>query len=165
MAKELWEQPFDAYSNQREVKPRRKKRLTKSELAQCLEKGGNSMSPVLDTEVREGADDVVEGVAYEIINVEDVDTEVQGYKGIRVSLLTEKAIEGNVMLWKRKVTGTGSKLGVFITVLGNNTDKWMHKWVKMVSWQDRKRELEVVSAPSPKASKKPVKSTGKSKKS
>ena len=78
--------------------------------------------PKIDTEVREGADDITEGVAYEIVNVEEITTDVQSLAGIRVTLLSVKAEEGNVMLWKRKVTGSGSKLGVFITELGHNTD-------------------------------------------
>lgn len=105
------------------------------------------MSPKLDTEVREGADDVTEGIAYEITDIEEIETEVQNLQGIRVSLLTQKAQEGNVMLWKRRVTGTGSKLGVFITELGHNTDGWLHKWVIFETWQLRNRKLVVVPAP------------------
>lgn len=111
------------------------------------------MSPEIKTEVREGADDVIEGVAYEITNIEDIMTEVQNLQGIRVSLLTAKAQEGNVVLWKRPVTGKGSKLGVFITQLGSNTDKWLNQWVIFRVWQPRNRVLEVVPAPVPKATK------------
>lgn len=105
------------------------------------------MSPVIDTDVREGADDVTEGIPYEIINIEDIVTDVQGLAGIRVSLLSAKAEEGNVVLWKRKITGHGSKLGVFIDALGKNTDAWLHEWVVFSPWQPRNRGLEVVSAP------------------
>jgi len=111
------------------------------------------MSPKVDTEVREGADDVLEGVPYEIINVEDITTDVQNLAGIRVSLLSAKAEEGNVVLWKRPVTGTGSKLGVFITELGNNTDNWLNKWVIFKVWQPRNRVLEVVNPPTRKSVK------------
>ena len=107
------------------------------------------MSPVIDTDVREGADDVTEGIAYEIINIEDITTDVQSLQGIRVSLRDQKGREGNVMLWKRRITGTGSKLGVFIILLGDNTDKWLHKWVIFKVWQDRKRELVVMPALTP----------------
>jgi len=111
------------------------------------------MSPVINTEVREGADDVVEGIAYEIVNVEEITTDVQTLKGIRVSLVDLKGKEGNVMLWQRAVTGAGSKLGVFLTVLGNNSDKWLHKWLIFKVWQERKREIEVIPAPAPEAPK------------
>lgn len=103
--------------------------------------------PKIDTEVREGADDVVEGVPYEIVNVEEVETDVQNLLGIRVSLLDQKAGEGNVMLWKRKITGTTSKLGAYITTLGNNTDSWLHKWVIHETWKPRNNVLVVIPAP------------------
>jgi len=122
-------------------------------LVKIFKKGGKTMSPVIDTEVREGADDVQVGVFYEIVNVEELTTDVQFLSGIRVSLQDQKGGEGNVMLWKRKVTGTGSKLGAYITALGSNTDKWLHKWVVHEPWQTRSNVLTVVAAPVPKAAK------------
>lgn len=109
--------------------------------------------PEIGTEVREGADDVKLNVPYEITNVEDVQTDVAMYKGIRVELLTARAQTGTIMLWKRPVTGTGSKLGVFITKLGSNTDRWLHKWVIFREWEAKKRLIELVAAPVEKATK------------
>jgi len=111
------------------------------------------MSPEIGTEVREGADDVKLNVPYEITNVEDVSTDVAQYKGVRVEFLDTKGHTGTVMLWKRPVTGTGSKLGVFITQLGSNTDKWLHKWLVFKSWEQKARVIEVVLAPVEKATK------------
>ena len=111
------------------------------------------MSPKIGTEVREGADDVEVGVAYQITNVETVDTDVQHLSGIRVSLKDAKGGEGNVMLWQRKVTGTMSKLGAYIITLGDNTDTWLNKWVVHDPWQVRNNVLTVVTAPVPKAGK------------
>jgi len=108
--------------------------------------------PKLDTEVREGADDVNIGMAYEIVDVEMVKTDVQSLDGIRVSLISVDAEEGNVMLWQRKTTGTLSKLGAYITALGNDTDKWFHQWVVHEPWQLRNNVLSVVPVPAPKAS-------------
>ena len=106
------------------------------------------MSPEIGTEVREGADNVRENVAYEITLVEtDVVTDVKSYDGVRVELLSIKGHVGNVMLWKRPVTGKASKLGVFITVLGSNTDKWLHKWVIFRGWEKGNRNIELVPAP------------------
>ncbi len=150
MRKELWEQNLDLCSLPKEVMPRGKFRVTKGELVRKFRRKENSMSPIIDTEVKEGADDVTEGMPYEITNVEDITTDVQNLSGIRVSLLSVKAEEGNVVLWKRKITGHGSKLGVFIDKLGLNTDRWLHQWVVFSPWQPRNRGLEVVEAPSGK---------------
>ena len=155
MAKQLWKR--GSYQFVKGGGAYRKKRMTKGQLVSKFKEKGGNMSPVIDTEVREGADDVTEGVAYEIINVEEITTDVQNLSGIRVSLLSAKAEEGNVVLWQRKVTGKGSKLGVFLEALGHNTDKWLHKWVVFQPWQPRNRGLEVVAASVPKASKAEVK--------
>ena len=153
MKKELWQQGFNPALLKGGVMPIRLKRRTKGRLIENFRKGGKSMSPVVDTEVREGADDVTVGIPYEIVNVENIDTDVQHLSGIRVSLQDQKGGEGNVMLWKRKVTGTCSKLGAYITSLGNNTDKWLHKWVIHEPWQVRNNVLTVVAAPVPKVPK------------
>ena len=151
MAKQLWER--SPYQFIKGGGANKKKRKTKGQLVkQFYNKGGNKL-PKIDTEVREGADDITEGVAYEIVNVEEIVTDVQQYSGIRVTCLSVKAEEGNVVLWQRKVTGKDSKLGVFLTLLGNDTDKWLHKWVVFRTWQLRNRLLELVEAPAPKASK------------
>lgn len=147
MRRELWEYPFPI--KVKEVRHRRKKYKTKSQLVEQINRKEERMSPKIDTEVREGADDVIEGIPYEIVNVEDIVTDVQNLSGIRVEMLNQKAEEGNVVLWKRRITGSGSKLGVFITVLGSNTDTWIHKWVKFNVWKERQREIEVVPAPAP----------------
>lgn len=153
MTRELWERDPSSIHVKEEVMPIRLRPKTKGQLQQIFKRGGKSMSPVIDTDVREGADDVTVGIPYEIINVENIDTDVQHLSGIRVSLQDQKGGEGNVMLWKRKVTGTSSKLGAYITALGNNTDKWLHKWVVHEPWQIRNNALTVVAAPVPKAPK------------
>lgn len=105
------------------------------------------MSPEIGTEVREGADDVKLNIPYEITNVENVTTDVAQYSGIRVEFLTAKGQTGSIMLWKRPVTGTGSKLGVFITKLGSNTDRWLHKWLIFREWEAKKRLIELIAVP------------------
>ncbi len=159
MKKELWERALKALP----LTPRRiaykRKRTTKGQLVESFKKGGKPNMPKIETEVREGADDVNEGVAYEIINVEEVTTDVQSLSGIRVSLKDKKGEEGNVMLWKRKVTGTASKLGAYISSLGDNTDKWLHKWVVHEPWQLRNNILTVVAAPTTKAKPAPKEKT------
>lgn len=109
--------------------------------------------PEIGTEVREGADNVKLNIPYEITNVEGVTTDVSGYSGIRVEMLTTAAKDGSVMLWKRPITGTGSKLGVFITKLGSNTDRWLHKWLIFREWEVKKRLIELIPAPVERATK------------
>jgi len=100
--------------------------------------------PKLGVEVVEGGDDVQIGVPYEIVNVEDVTTEVSFYKGVRVELLSPVAEMGAVMLWKRGKVSTQSKLGCFIDLLGDDTDDWLHKWVLFKGWEKDNREIVIV---------------------
>jgi hypothetical protein len=149
--RELWER-----SNLPTIKGgdrHRKKRITKGQLvAKSKRKEGNGM-PKIETEVRDGADDVQIGVSYEITNVEDIVTDVQQFSGLRVVLVSPEGDEGTVVLWKRKVTGKGSKLGVFIEALGNNTDSWLHKWIVFRNWLPRDRKIEVLESHKAKAAK------------
>lgn len=100
--------------------------------------------PKIGTKVQEAADDVAIGVEYEIANVSEVDTEISHYKGIRVELLSKKGDEGSVMLWQRPVTSPKSKLGAFIDLLGDDTDKWLHKSVKFTDWRIGARIIELI---------------------
>jgi len=115
------------------------------------------MSPEIETEIREGADNVELNITYEIINVENVTTDVSFYKGIRVELLSAKAKDGSVMLWQRPITTAASKMGAFITLLGSNTDKWLHKWVFFRGWEKNKRVIELITAPVAKVAQPEVK--------
>lgn len=99
--------------------------------------------PDIGTEVREGADNVQIGVVYHIDNVEDLTTEVSFYTGIRVSLIDAKKNSGNVMLWKRPVTTPKSKLGAFIKLLGDNTDKWLGQKIIFKDWRQGARLVEL----------------------
>jgi len=149
--RELWERRFPIYIKGGDAY--RCRRKTKAQLvAQCSKKGGE-MSPKINTEVREGADDIEVDVSYEITNVEEVTTDVQNFSGIRVVLMSPKGDEGSVMLWQRKITGKGSKLGVFITALGNDTEEWLHKWVTFRQWSPRNRVMEVLEGASAKGLK------------
>lgn len=132
----------------------RRKRKTKKQLVEEFEMKGGEQMPKIGTKVQESADDVKLNVPYEITSVEEMETQVQKLQGYRVNLLTVKAEEGNVVLWARPVTGVNSKLGVFITQLGDNTDKWLHKWLIFRVWSERNRVMEVVEVPSPKVSTK-----------
>lgn len=99
--------------------------------------------PKVGTEVREGVDQVEIGVVYHIDNVEGVTTEISAYTGIRVSLMSDKKGEGNIMLWKRPVTTPKSKLGAFIKLLGDNTDSWLGKKIIFKDWRVGARLVEL----------------------
>jgi len=131
----------------------RKKRYTKGELVKLYYEGRLSMSPEIGTLVRESGDDVEPNIPYEIVNVEMVTTDVAMYQGIRVELLDAKVHAGAVMLWRRPITGTGSKLGVFIELLGSNTDEWLNKWIIFKEWEAKKRSVELTAAPVERATK------------
>ncbi len=53
------------------------------------------MSPEIGTEVREGADDVKLNIPYEVVNVEDVSTDVAQYKGVRVEFFRHQRKDWN----------------------------------------------------------------------
>lgn len=106
--------------------------------------------PKLNTEIGEGADNIELRVPYEITNVSEVVTEVGFYKGIRVELFTANRIGGSLMLWQRPVTSRGSKLGSFITLLGDDTDDWLGKWIVFTTWEKTKRNVALVDAPKKK---------------
>jgi len=129
------------------------KRKTKGQLVREYYERRGKVSPEIGTEVREGADDVKLNIPYEIVNVEDIKTEVRTFTGIRVELLSVAAKVGSVVLWKRPITGKGSKLGVFITLLGSNTDKWLHKWIVFKGWEQNSRLVELVAPPVEKSAK------------
>ena len=97
----------------------------------------------IGTKVVEGGDDVQTGVEYQIITAEEVTTEVAYYKGIRVGLEDKKGNLASVMLWQRPVTSPGSKLGAFITLLGDDTEKWLGKKIIFKAWAKDARKLEV----------------------
>lgn len=131
----------------------KRKRVTKGQLVAKSKRKEVDGMPEIDTEVRDGADDVQIGVSYEITNVEDITTDVQQFSGLRVVMVSPEGDEATVVLWKRKVTGKGSKLGVFIEALGNNTDSWLHKWIVFRNWLPRDRKIEVLESRKAKAAK------------
>jgi len=86
-----------------------------------------------------------EGDVITIKEVEILTTAVQGFKGIRVSGTDAAGIEKAEMLWIRPVVGSKSKLGSFIAELGDDTDNWVGKKIKIKRWRSRWREIEVLA--------------------
>ncbi|GAI52674.1 unnamed protein product [marine sediment metagenome] len=100
--------------------------------------------PKIGTKVLEGADDVRIGVVYTILMVEEVETDVAKYHGLRVGLIDKDKDEGSVMLWQRPITSPRSKLGSFLTLLENDTDKWTGKKIIFKDWRPGARLVELV---------------------
>jgi len=111
------------------------------------------MSPETGVKLQEGADDIKLNVPYMINDVDEVTTEVGAYNGFRVELLDIKGNLGSVMLWKRPITSPKSKLGSFVSLLGSNTDRWLHKWVIFHGWQQNARLIELCEPPVEKGTK------------
>lgn len=103
----------------------------------------------LNTEVRENGDTIVEGETYQIVVAEEVTTEARQFAGLRIHLVDVFGEEFVVMLWLRQITGKSSKAGTFITLLGNDTDLWVGKWIRFNQWQDRSRDIQLMDAPEP----------------
>lgn len=99
--------------------------------------------PKVGTKVQEGADDVRIGMPYTILTAEVVQTEKAAYNGIRVGLVDKNKDDGSVMLWHRAVTSPRSKLGAFITLLGDDTDKWLGQKIVFKDWQEGARVIEL----------------------
>jgi hypothetical protein len=99
----------------------------------------------------------------QILSAEQIKTAQRGFEGIRVRtksfncalhVLSEEDKKASndgadhaEMLWVRPQVGTTSKLGCFIDALGDDTDVWVGKWVKVLRWAQKDREIEAVSAP------------------
>jgi len=52
----------------------------------------------------------------------------------------------SLTLWLTDTASSTSKLGSFITAFDSiNTDTWLEKVIKIIKWQDKDREIEVLS--------------------
>jgi len=89
---------------------------------------------------------------YVILVAETFISDVAGYEGVRVTL--DGGIDNllAIPLWQRQTVGRKSKLGAFLAVLGNDTDSWIGKTIKFVSWQPKARVIELVEEKKKKSS-------------
>jgi hypothetical protein len=101
--------------------------------------------PKIKVEIAESLPEPVEGHIYVIGEAELFTSAVRGYKGLRVPM---KDVDGNdevvAALWMREVAGEKSKLGAFISVLGDDTDSWTGKKIQVVAWRQGNRKIGVV---------------------
>ena len=90
---------------------------------------------------------------YEIISVDEITTR-NNLIGVRVGLkgLGKDLRDYGVTLWPSNETNATSKWGSFVSILGSDTDTWLHKWVRFVNWQNRLCEVALMPAPQIKMS-------------
>lgn len=101
--------------------------------------------PKIKTEIAESLPEPIEGHIYQIIEAELFTSQVKSYKGIRVGM--KDVADGSEVvsaLWMRDIAGEKSKLGSFISTLGDNTDSWTGKKIKFVTWRPNDRKIEVL---------------------
>ena len=102
--------------------------------------------PKIDVEIAEQLPEPLEGHTYQIKETELFTSQVRGYKGLRVAMTDlEGDTEVVAALWTRDIAGEKSKLGAFIVALGNDTDTWNGKKIKILKWRSGDRQIEVVT--------------------
>lgn len=100
--------------------------------------------PKLDVEIAEQLPEPEEGKIYTIESAEAFTSQVRSYKGIRVSMVDENNKHFVVPIWTRDIVGSKSKLGAFITALGQDTDTWTGTKIRFAAWRQGNRKIEVV---------------------
>lgn len=98
----------------------------------------------IGVKIVEPTPDFEEGKAYHIKDVQRVRTDKRDYDAYRVEgIEVETGDEAATMLWVSDEVSTDSKLGAFLTVLGDETDAWKDKIVECVRWRDKERIITV----------------------
>lgn len=92
-----------------------------------------------------------EGQSYDIKEAKEITVKSSDgkneYPAISVVMLsTDKTDKSKytVTLWLTDNASSTSKLGSFMLALGNDTDKWLGKTIRIRSWRNKIREIEVV---------------------
>jgi len=98
----------------------------------------------IKSELARSLPEPVEGKTYTIVNVEVIKTAVRGFDGVRVTLKDAKGNEYATMLWIRDRVGENSKLGAFLKVLGDDTDTWVGKKIRIQEWRPRQRTVVLI---------------------
>ena len=113
----------------------------------------------LNTELADNVEPV-EGEKYTILSASSEKSAVQQFPGIRVEFepLKRRADDEEsyaTMLWTRERAGIYSKLGAFINAFmeffgddeakAKDTDNWINHVIKIDSWKEKKRHINVES--------------------
>jgi len=99
----------------------------------------------IDSEVVNDLPEIEAGKSYRVIGAEVGPTEVKQYNAVAVYCeRVPDGVEHNTMLWVQKKVGERTKLGTFLKVLGDDTDKWKGKVFEVVKWGEKDREIKLV---------------------
>lgn len=101
--------------------------------------------------------DIVESETYTIIDAKEVTTEKEKYKAIKVTMKSTNANDQNeyaTMLWQSDTMPSNSKLGCFVDAFnkflkddnaGYETNNWINHKIRVKTWRNKQREIEVIS--------------------
>jgi hypothetical protein len=101
--------------------------------------------PEINVEIAETLPEPIEGHIYQITETELFTSQVRSYKGLRVSMKDDAdGTEVVSALWMREIAGSKSKLGSFVAALGKNSDAWVGKKIRFVTWRPNDRKIEAI---------------------
>lgn len=113
--------------------------------------------PQIKTQISTPQKDIIESESYIIVKTEEIKTDKNKYEAIKVTLKstnTKDEEEYATMLWQSETIPTNSKLGSFIDAFntffkdnekGYDTDNWLNHKIKVKTWRNKDREIEVIS--------------------
>ena len=150
MPKELWQRSFNELIQIPNVRRSeyKKKRKTKTELIEPYQnkKIGVKKLPQYNTQV---SFEPKANETYEIVSADEITTR-NNLTGVRVEMKAKNSLDKrvySVTVWPSDQVSNTSKWGAFVSVLGSDTDKWPHKWIRIVSMQARLCEIILEKAP------------------
>ena len=105
----------------------------------------------LNTKIKKSLPRFHVGLIGKITSVELIKTKISGIDALRVALSDtncEENMDGSNqhvdVLWIRENVSGNSKLGAFVSVLGDDTDKWLGRTIVIDRWQEKDRRIQVV---------------------
>lgn len=86
---------------------------------------------------------------YKILCVDEVTTQTnKHYLKVSCTSQDKNDLRNYVaVLWPNDEVQATSAFGSFVSVFGNDTDKWWNKWFKVIRWETKFHEIFPVSMP------------------
>jgi len=113
--------------------------------------------PIIKIKLSEPQMDITESETYIIQTAKEITTEKLSYKAIKVTLKSTNSNDKNeyaTMLWLSDTIPSNSKLGAFVDAFnvflkddnaGYDTDNWLNHKIRVKTWRNKQREIEVIS--------------------